>query len=234
MPTTNTGFSLIELFVIIILVLILAGMLLPAQGMVREGARKANCGNNQRQIILACNVYPTNQDTVWPVFTANAFGHWVSSSDPTLDPISTAIASFELVATATGGDLLPKVLACPSNPTVRPASDAALRGDRQSTSGWASAGPLHIGYAYDWSVPSNASRIRVVTADRNRTVHGTYAIMVGFADGHVGNLTRQGSRAATSVTFLNRDANEDDIFSDLNDGPMHIPGEGSTTRAFVR
>lgn len=234
MATKNAGFSLIELCVILIIVLVLIGMLLPALCADREGARKTICGNNQRQIIIACNVYPADQDGVWPIFTANGSGHWIAATDPTFDPVATAIASLELTATFTGNELSLKVFTCPSKPHARPSKNATLVSRKESMSGWASEGSEHFGYAYDWSVPSNATSDRVVTADRDRTAHRGHSIMAGFADGRVSPLTRQRSRGTTSVTFLNRYADQDDIYSDLNDGPMDIPGEGSTTRAFVR
>ena len=52
--------------------------------------------------------------------------------------------------------------------------------------------------------------------------------MAAFADGHVANITR------IDTAFINRDANNDDIYSAVGDGPMNTPGKGSTTRAFVR
>ena len=60
------GFTLIELLVVVSIIAILAGMLLPAISLVRESARKANCGSNQRQIALAMLAYASENDGVWP------------------------------------------------------------------------------------------------------------------------------------------------------------------------
>ena len=88
-------------------VAVLAGMALPAINMVREGARKANSGNNIRQIILGCNVWASDNDQRWP-------------------------ATLEQMRTDTGGDLPEKLMHSPADPTrvgaylyIRPSTNGA-------------------------------------------------------------------------------------------------------------
>jgi len=63
-----TGFTLIELLVVIVIIGLLAGLLLPAMGRAREGARRAMCANNLRQHGVAWYLYLDDHNDCFPKY----------------------------------------------------------------------------------------------------------------------------------------------------------------------
>src|SRR5690242_7707743 len=60
------GFTLIELLVVIAIIAILAAILFPVFSRAREKARQSACSNNQRQIVIAAQMYAQDHDEMLP------------------------------------------------------------------------------------------------------------------------------------------------------------------------
>jgi len=76
------AFTLIELLVVVAIIAILAALLLPVMGMVREKARQTTCGNNLHQFMQAIIMYTNDNDEMEPfaVVGGNQFGPATSAA----------------------------------------------------------------------------------------------------------------------------------------------------------
>jgi prepilin-type N-terminal cleavage/methylation domain-containing protein len=209
------GFTLIELLVVISIIAILAGMLLPVIGMVREMANQQKCGKNQSQLMGACVAYSQQEETAWPAPWANGG----PGSGPVIGYVTpgTAISSgtqardyafgcFEVLAAEAQ---LPNALfKCPSatssGPNTPPMTSATA--DASGTN-WADNGGgsgKRVGYGFDWACPGDPGASRPVFSDRDLTNHKRKGAMVCFGDSHTKFMkvpTYTGFTAAVAETI---------------------------------
>jgi prepilin-type processing-associated H-X9-DG protein/prepilin-type N-terminal cleavage/methylation domain-containing protein len=132
------GFTLIELLVVIGLIVILAGLLLPALAGARSRGQAVACLNNHRQLAMACLLYVADFNDTFPynlgaseirqAAARNQFYNW-----------TTPVMSWELDSDNTNSALLTRGGIGPytglSAPLYRCPADRALS-DLQRQAGW--------------------------------------------------------------------------------------------------
>ena len=93
----KTGFTLMELLVVISIIAVLASMLLVGIGVVRRAAQLANCSSNLRQLSLGCTGYAIDNDGfMLPFLYTQLNGNQIWYSDflyPYMEMNSTAASS---------------------------------------------------------------------------------------------------------------------------------------------
>jgi prepilin-type N-terminal cleavage/methylation domain-containing protein/prepilin-type processing-associated H-X9-DG protein len=128
----NSGFTLVELLVVIAIIGVLVGLLLPAIQAAREAARRSSCQNNLSQLIIAVHnyemaygVYPAGTvDAKGPILSQQSGYHhnWISRILPYIEQGNAyrAIDWKAGVYAKTNGPvraIAMRLLICPSSPT---------------------------------------------------------------------------------------------------------------------
>lgn len=107
------GFTLVELLVVIAIIGILAALLLPVLGRMRESGYRAVCASNLRQIGGAFHLYLVDNKNNFPLYSPGPD----SPADEPSGLWYIKLCPYLGINTARGFDITqPKILRCPGNP----------------------------------------------------------------------------------------------------------------------
>ncbi|HEX9997421.1 MAG TPA: prepilin-type N-terminal cleavage/methylation domain-containing protein [Abditibacterium sp.] len=134
-PRARRGFTLVEMLVVISVIALLAAIMFPVFGRVREGGRRTACNNNLRQLGLGFTQYRQDHNGRFPGAGQYqkwaAGGHWISGQPNTpvadintKEPVADAASptGFKTANVEKGAIYSyvkePKTYSCPSNATA--------------------------------------------------------------------------------------------------------------------
>ena len=236
----KSAFTLVELLVVITIIGILISLLLPAVQAAREAARRAQCGNNLRQIGIALHLYHDNCET-FPVGSdrsragagnENWYAHcWATAALPYLEQEALYNQYDHSVkwsdaknASVVSTDL--SVYLCPSSPMSYKGAGAyagvlgTLLSGMSSTAGWTSGVLLGI----DWHPRSvSIAMIRDGTSNTILVAEDTHKTKSDgqWANGDQTFNEEEGVNSALSLSSGN------EIGSDHPGGAMSVFADGA-------
>lgn len=163
----SSGFTLVELLVVVAIIGILAGILVPVLGRARESAKRKSCASNLKQLGLGLNIYATDNSENFPTGSS---GQGARSSISLIYPTYLGTK---------------KVFSCPSNAT----STATLSAQSTYDDGSSGDTSWNSSYGYDDSKSAaDLGQIAIMSdtpTGSSSTNHQGEGINILFVDGHI-------------------------------------------------
>ena len=205
----RSAFTLIELLVVVAIIAILAAMLLPAVGMVRDAAKQSRCGNNLRQVYMGLAAYGDAFEGRIPlVYHVNIrqvnylFANWNGFDGPfgllynagTIE--SPQVAYCPAITAADTANLFNS----PTNPFPRKTSNCRAGISIRPASATNPFGPILERELVNAStyLKSTTAVLADLTSSSSYLEFHRRGMNVAFGDGHIGRL----ARASAPATWL--------------------------------
>lgn len=226
--TGSGGFTLVELLVVIAVIGILVALLLPATRNSREAARRSQCKNNLKQILLALHNYHDQYQAFPPAWTVDASGRRLHSWRTLILPFADQTPLYERIdlskpwddpVNAEAAKQTPSIYVCPSvefdpgrtvyvamvgeEAFLRPVLPRAMSEITDGTSNTVAVIEVNKTQAVPWMAPQDADLAMFVGLKSPTDSHHTGGGHVGMADGTVrflsSNLEEQTRQSLATV-----------------------------------
>lgn len=204
------GFSLVEFLVVIAIIGVLLALMLPAVRTPRGAARRSQCKNNLKQILLALHSYHDQYQAFPPAWTVDASGRRLHSWRTLILPFADQRPLYERIDLSKPWDdpvnaeavkQTPDIYQCPSanldpgqtaylgmvgeRAFLRPTTPRAISEITDGTSNTVAVIEVNKAQAVPWMAPQDADLAVFIGLKSQTNTHHTGGAHVGMADGAV-------------------------------------------------